>query len=661
MSLLQRAFKTLGGLGLVVALPAAVLGQSTNSTNHYAQQGGEYAPAGNLPGDQAYPALSLGLTGGFLVWQDNITDGDGLGISAILLTNTFFAPYGSFRVNSQGAGDQENPQGTLLKGGGAAFVWQGGPMSFQHIYARFLSASNLWVAGDVQVNTATNFYQANPAITTLTNGNVVVAWGSYGQDNADGLQGVYAQILSPAGAKVGSEFLVNQFTAFNQRSPAIAAFPNGNFIIVWVSEQERISASVNGTGFANGGVGTNSFTLGASQASVDIYARIYNANGTPQGNEFLVNTANNTCANPAVAVASDGGYIIAWSQFDPDIADNNSWDVYARAFSATGVGGAAQVVNSQLYGDQFAPKISSVGSDFMVVWTSMGQDGSREGIYGQFLHEDGSHAGGEQRINTTVLNAQKFPTVASDGVERFLVAWSSFVGGGNSLDLYAQGYSSTLLPLFAPGAPYVTALDPYSLDVTWPPVVGYSLNYYELFVDGSLTPVILTNNLWANINYNPGSTHTFQLAYALTDGRISPLSTVASGTTWGQDRTGYLGFSDGLPDDWEIHYYGTNQNNWPKQGPATVLAPGVTVGTVFLWGADPNNSATWLKQTITPTPEGVFLNWNTVPGGIYQVMASTDLKTWTFLGSPRFEAGTTDSVFLGLSSKGYYQIVRNRY
>ena len=66
MSLLQRAFKTLGGLGLVVALPAAVLGQSTNSTN-YAVQGGEYAPAGNLPGDQAYPSLALSQHGGYLV------------------------------------------------------------------------------------------------------------------------------------------------------------------------------------------------------------------------------------------------------------------------------------------------------------------------------------------------------------------------------------------------------------------------------------------------------------------------------------------------------------------------------------------------------------------------------------------------------------------
>ena len=58
----------------------------------------------------------------------------------------------------------------------------------------------------------------------------------------------------------------------------------------------------------------------------------------------------------------------------------------------------------------------------------------------------------------------------------------------------------------------------------------------------------------------------------------------------------------------------------------------------------------------------MFLNWNTVPGGIYQVLTTADLKTWTPLGSPRFEAGTTDSrCSWGIQTKGYYQIVRNRY
>ena len=54
------------------------------------------------------------------------------------LNGTLSGSGSSFRVNVQGAGDQENPRVTLLPGGGAAFVWQGGTNGFQHIYARFL-------------------------------------------------------------------------------------------------------------------------------------------------------------------------------------------------------------------------------------------------------------------------------------------------------------------------------------------------------------------------------------------------------------------------------------------------------------------------------------------------------------------------------------------
>jgi outer membrane usher protein FimD/PapC len=62
----------------VLALPAGLLAQGNYATN-----GGQYAIVGTLPGDQVYPQVSLNASGGFLVWQDNITTGYGLGISAV--------------------------------------------------------------------------------------------------------------------------------------------------------------------------------------------------------------------------------------------------------------------------------------------------------------------------------------------------------------------------------------------------------------------------------------------------------------------------------------------------------------------------------------------------------------------------------------------------
>ncbi len=653
MSPLQRVRKTLGVMVLAIALPAFVSGQTTN---YYATQGSEYFPAGSLPGDQINPCVAISTSGGYLVWQDNITDGDGFGISAVQMDSTFSPIFGNFRVNVQGANDQENPQVALLNGGGAAFVWQGGKQGFQHIYARFLSASNLWVTGDVMVNTDTNHYQVNPCIATLTNGNVVVVWASVGQDNVDGFQGVYAQIFTPTGQKVGVEFLINQFTPYNQRTPAIAAFGNGNFIVAWVSEMERLNVAIPVSGLqispTNGGL--------AGGYSVDIYGRTFDSNGNALTNEFLVNGSLSVCANPSVAVATDNSFAIAWSQKDT-VVTNNSWDVYARTFNSGGIGGSIFTVNSQRYGDQYAPKIASLGTDYLIVWTSMGQDGSHEGVFGQFIHEYSVRIGGEFRVNTTVLNSQKFQAVASDTAGRALVVWSTYTGLANSMDLAAQRYANTLQLLSAPAAPVVSAVDSYTLSVTWAPISGFDVAYWDLFVDGSSTAIPVTNIYWVDDTYNPGETHSFQLAYVLTDGRSSPLSAAASAKTWGQDRVPH---SDGLPDDWETLYFGTNTANWPKQGYATVYTAGgmsATALQIFEWGANPNDPSTWLRTTIGQTSEGWFLNWNPRPGYVYQVQTSTDLSTWNNLGAPRFASGTTDSVYLGLGLHGYYRVMRLIY
>ena len=72
------------------------------------------------------------------------------------------------------------------------------------------------------------------------------------------------------------------------------------------------------------------------------------ATAWPQASEFLVNTDSNPCANPAVAAAADGSFMVAWGAID--LANpTNSWDIYARPFSSAGAGGAVVRVNSYLY------------------------------------------------------------------------------------------------------------------------------------------------------------------------------------------------------------------------------------------------------------------------------------------------------------------------
>jgi hypothetical protein len=615
---------------LATLSPALALAQANFGTN-----GVQYAIAGTLPGDQVHPQAAVSASGGYVVWEDNITDGAGLGISARRLDATLSGSLSTFRVNATGTSDQERPQVSLLNAGGAAFVWQGGKQGFQRIYARFLSAAGTWVStNDVLVNTFTNNAKVNPAAVTLAGGNVAVVWGSFNQFAANSLQDVYGQLLSPTGAKVGSEFLLNQFASYNQRTPAIAALSGGGFVVVWVSEGERVSDS-------------------SGPTSVDIYARFFSATGAAQGNEFLVNSANNICANPSVTAAPNGGFMVAWAEKNL-LAGANGWDVYARAFSSAGIGGAATRVNTNTYGDQFAPKISSVGNDFFVVWTSLGQDGSAEGVFGQFLHVDASLAGSELRVNTGVLNSQIHPTVVGDGSQRFLAVWTSYVGLPNSMDLCAQRYATTLEPLAPMDPPFVAILSSNALAVSWPPLAGFSVGSYQVYADGATTPTAsVTNTWWTMTNLAPASTHWFQVAYVLTSGRQSPLSGATTNATYGTLTWG------GIPYEWMIWYYGSDVFGWPSPN-ADTDGDGVTTRNEFLAGTDPTDATSVLKVRLLPTPAGLFLNWNTEPGLIYQLQTSTNLGAWSNVGQPRLAAGVLDSVYVGPSKVGYYRIVRMR-
>jgi len=645
--------------GLVFALPAAVFGQ----TNYYATNGTEYAIIGSLPGDQVWPDVAVTPGGGFVVWQDNITDGSGWGVSARRLDSTLSGTLSTFRVNAQGTNDQVNPRVALLKNGGAVFVWQGGLNGYQHIYARFLTPTNTFLTtNDLLVNTFTNNFQINPAVAVLNNSNVVVVWGSFDEAGPNSLQDVYGQIFSPAGQKIGGEFLINQFTDFNQRTPAVAALPGGGFVAAWVSEQER-SMAPNWSSNTTTYVTVNS----APTPSVDIYARLYDNNGVAQGNEFLVNSDSNPCANPAVAAATDGSFMVTWGARDL-VNVTNGWDIYARPFSSAGVGGAVERVNTYLLNDQYAPRISAIGGDYLIVWTSWGEDGSREGVYGQFVHEDGSLVGGEFRVNTTTVSQQMQPAVASDGAEQFLVVWTSFTGVlPDSFDLFAQRYlnvSALLLPIDSiyVYAPFVLSNGVYQpqLQVSWPPLLGISISNYEVYVDGAASPAALTtSNVWTMTAANgltTNSTHSFQVDYMTMAGVRSPLSPSASGTTWSGLNWG------GIPYEWMAAFFGGYYNGtyhttyWPS--PNSPAAPGgPTLIQVFLTGGNPFDSSTWLQTVLTKTPQGLFLNWNTQPGFIYQVQVTTNFASWSNVGAPRFAAGTTDSINVGGGGVGYYRVM----
>jgi hypothetical protein len=425
----------------------------------YIGSGAENAIAGALAGDQVHPGLSINTSGGFLVFEDSFVENNGMTIRAIALDGTLSRVGQPFRVSVRGPGTQEHPQVALLLGGGAAFVWQGGKPGFQHIYARFLSSSNTWINGAIQ---ADSFGRAhvNPSVAVLTNGNVIVIWASFNQASPSSMQDVYGQLFSPTGDKIGGEIAINQMTLFNQRAPQVTALADGGFVVVWISEQERSALPQSYSGVITV---TNRLT-GVLVPSVDVKMRIFDLNASPSAshpNEVFVNTASDPCASPSVASLPGGGVGVVWSQ--KDISNrSNSWDIVFSSFSAGSyLASPTRYVNTDLYGDQYAPVIGAADTNYLVTWTSLGQDGFREGVYGRLLASDGSATQDEFRLNDTVINSQMHPTIGSDAAGRFLAAWTGYTGTAGSFDLFSKTYT-------APGYSSPGATNSYAAPVTDP-------------------------------------------------------------------------------------------------------------------------------------------------------------------------------------------------
>jgi hypothetical protein len=517
-----------------------------------------------------------------------------------------------------------------------------------------LAADGTFATGDVLVNSFQQGRQERPQVAVLKDGTAVVVWASYGQDGS--YYGVFAQRMTARGEKVGAEFMVNQRTTLSQRSPAVSALPDGRFVVVWASEKENAAGTpISGQeGYATSGPGRV-----VQPYDVSLYGRLFSATGSG-GDEFKINSSAYVCANPAVSVDAAGGFLVFWSAHVGRVEVNGAisargWDVRGRAFSADGLAvGDEREMNERAYGDQFLPSAASVGSNHLVAWTSLGQDGSREGAYGRVIGAGGIPKGAEFRLNTVTAGSQKFPGVATDGIGRGLVVWSRARGGLASFDVFAQRYA-TSEELHAPGKPMVLALSSSKLSVTWPSLDDLGAVSYEVYVDGSTTPVPVTVNYWTASQLAGGSTHTFKLAYLTKSGDRSPLSEAGTGQTWGDD-----GNFDGLPDDWQTAIWGSSPSAWPAPE-ADSDGDGASNRQEFLAGTDPKDPQKVLRLGWRTEAKGTSLSWNAEPGCIYQVQISQDLKAWSNVGAPRFAAGTYDSVPVSRADrKAMYRVIRVR-
>ena len=168
-----------------------------------------------------------------------------------------------------------------------------------------------------------------------------------------------------------------------------------------------------------------------------IYAAIYDNIGTVIIGELLVNsTTDNDQRFPDIAMASSGKFVIVWQSYDED---GDNWGIYFQRYNSSNSAEGSQIlVNSTISGRQCMPKIAMDDSgNFGITWESDGE------IYAATYSSDGTSIASEFQINTTTTNSQNYPNIAMDSDGNFVIAWQSYDQDGDGFGIYHQRYNSS--------------------------------------------------------------------------------------------------------------------------------------------------------------------------------------------------------------------------
>lgn len=231
---------------------------------------------------------------------------------------------------------------------------------------------------------------------------------------------------------VGGESLVNQTTAGEQGTAAndyhdeffdtnsVAADNSGNYVVAWLSPQANLQDKV--------------------------FARVFNADGTPRTNEILVATATRTSAAqlpqmPVVAMSGDGSRFAV------------SWDIYTasapmvRTYNAATGNPVTAAVMVSANNKKESLRVTGIAMDssgdfaVLIAGTASGPGGVKGATLFQRFNSSGAVVGSRTLVTNAIL-ANGTEAIAMDGAGNFVVVFHGYFGVNNG-GIFAQRYSAT--------------------------------------------------------------------------------------------------------------------------------------------------------------------------------------------------------------------------
>jgi hypothetical protein len=208
--------------------------------------------------------------------------------------------------------------------------------------------------------------------------------------------------------------------AADQYSPAIAMDDSFFLTIVWQDDRNK---------------------------NFDIYAQRYSPNSTPLGSNFKVNNDIGSFDQeyPAISTDGSGDFILTWQDYR-----KGNWDIYAQRYNPSGnpLGSNFKVNDDTATAFQRYPAMvmDNTGS-FIITWVDYRN--GKVNIYAQRYNSTGNPMETNFKVNddTGTTLAYSSPAIALDGSGNFVITWLGERNNSANLDIYAQRYNSSGIPL----------------------------------------------------------------------------------------------------------------------------------------------------------------------------------------------------------------------
>jgi hypothetical protein len=230
-----------------------------------------------------------------------------------------------------------------------------------------------------------------------------------------------AAVPAPSTITKGDEVTLNSTTAGGQFFSTLATFADGSYIASWSD--------------------TSYTEVGEDAGGSQIRARVFNADGTPAGNDFQVNTsaADGQYRSQIAILGDTGNFVITWEDEGGHAGDAGGSATRAQMYNRAGqkIGGEF-IAATRTTGDQEAPSITALpNGGYVITWQDGDGDGSGSSIRAQVFDSQGNpqnrDAAGNPvdiQVNSVTQNDQLLPSVTAllDG---FVVVWEDQSGLNN--------------------------------------------------------------------------------------------------------------------------------------------------------------------------------------------------------------------------------------